>query len=29
MTPLGHGVERGAKDAVSYLFYYGEYDLSF
>nr|XP_058941683.1 transient receptor potential cation channel subfamily A member 1-like [Pocillopora verrucosa] len=22
MTPLGHGVERGAKDAVSYLFYY-------
>lgn len=28
MTPLGHGVERGAKDAVSYLFYYGEYDLS-
>lgn len=28
MTPLGHGVERGAKDAVGYLFYCGEYDLS-
>lgn len=26
MTPMGHAVERGAKDAVEYFFQYGKWD---